>query len=299
MAKHNAVFGTLSGKIGNIVFFRRRGRQVERVLVPSPTDPRTLKQGVVRARFANNKNLWRLLLPYVGVAWRHVSRYGYGGNAFYKHNISNMPTCSLDMSRDGNALPNLGPVTYGGLQLPYTLSLLSYSSRQYLTNILVPRTGNDAVSSFSAHVLENNVSLLEGDIIHLLGISCNADAAQLSPSTTNAFATQIYHTAIKLDKSDYTSMSLLLRNFSLGYGSIVEDLSPIVFTLNLSPPAADYDSDRVLCAMAMFIERPSRPPRSRFTRCSWVLDADSYNSLEAACASGNVANSFGITFTSI
>lgn len=299
MAKHNIVFGTLSGKIGNIVFFRRKGRQVERALVPSPSDPKTIAQGVVRARFANNKNLWKLLLPYVGNAWKGVSRYGYGGNAFYKFNISNMPTCSLAMSRDGNALPNLGPVTYGGLELPYTLKLQSISTFTYATNIMVPRVSANTVGRLASFIKDNNEYIQEGDIIHLLGITANADDIQLSPATTNNFATSVIHAALPIETQDSTSLSQLMPNFGITYASVSGELSPLAFNFILPSPAADYDSDRVIAAMAMFIERPSRPQRSRYTRCFWQLSTDNSNSLKAACAKGNVANSFGRTFANI
>lgn len=299
MAKHNIVFGTLSGKIGNIVFFRRKGRQVERALVPSPSDPRTIAQGVVRARFANNKNLWRLLLPFVGSAWKGISRYGYGGNAFYRLNTSNMPTCSLAMSRDGNALPNLGPVTYGGLQLPYTLSLQSLSTFTYATNLMVPRVTPVTVDRLAVFLENNNEYIREGDIIHLLGFTANADEGQLTPSTTNNFATTVVHAAIPIDFNDDTPLSQLMPNFGITYASFEGELSPLAFNFILPSPAADYDADRVIAAMAMYIERPSNPQRSRYTRCFWQLSTDDTNTLKAACAKGNVANAFGRTFTNI
>lgn len=298
MAKHNAVFGTLSGKIGNIVFFRRRGRQVERVLVPYPSDPRTLAQGVIRARFANNKNLWRLLLPHVGNAWRSVSRYGYGGNAFYKHNVGNMPTCSLAMSRDGNCFPNLGALTYGGLQVNIDVQQTSIPTHRYTTSLRAPGTTKTTVGFFASELLDNNPSLAAGDILHILGITYSCEGSQLTPTTSNHMPTVIVGAAIPLDVTDNTLLSSVAPNFRFA-GASSEEIPPIDIFFDWPSPAVNYDNSVVGSALAVFLERPCKPFRSRFTRSFWVMSEDDRLRLRPLCFRGNLADAFGRTFSNV
>lgn len=299
MAKHNIVFGTLSGKIGNVVFFRRKGRQVERALVPAPADPRTLPQGVVRARFANAKNLWRDLLPFVGSAWRGVSRYGYGGNAFSHHNVGNMPTCSLAMSRDGNYFPNLGVVTFGGLSLNVTADLTNYEQHVFTTNLLLPATTKRTIAQMAQELVNENAALRQGDVLHILGIVYSATDAILSPSSSNDFPSAVVGAAIPLNFDDERLLSVVAPNFAFAAKSVSEEVSPLAITFNFPSPADGYAEDQLGYALCIFVERPSAPQSSRYTRSSWVMGSDDRIRLRAACAAGNVSNSFGRTFTNI
>ena len=299
MAKHNIVFGTLSGKIGNIVFFRRRGRQVERALVPSPADPRTDKQCVVRAQFANCKNLWRALLPYVGEAWRGVSRYGSAGNAFAHHNARRIPTASLQMSRAGNYFPNLGVVTYGGLPIDIDVYKAVSSNQTYNTSMMVAGTLQLSVGTLAASLLDHNRFLRDGDILHFLGITYSAENTPLSPSGTNAFASVITHAEIPLDISDNRTLQEVAPNFVHVAPSQLVSSGPFAFQFVWPSPAADYDSSLVGSAVAVFVERPSNPHRSRYSRASWSMGNDDYSRLQALTRYGNISVQFGNTFKQV
>lgn len=299
MAKHNIVFGTLSGKIGNIVFFRRRGRQVERALVPSPADPRTDKQCVVRAQFANYKNLWRALLPYVGDAWRGVSRYGGAGNAFAHHNARRIPTASLQMSRGGNFFPNLGVVTFGGLPIDVDVYKVSGDTQVYNTNILAAGTIQLTVLSLSQSLLSLNSALREGDILHFLGVTYSAEGAPLSPSGSNAFVSVISHAEIPLDIGDSRVLSEIAPNFIQVAPLQVVSSAPFSFRFVWPSPAADYDDSVVGSAVAVFVERPTNPLRSRYSRASWAMGNDDYARLQALTRYGSASISFGSTFKNV
>lgn len=299
MAKHNIVFGTLSGKIGNIVFFRRRGRQVERALVPSPADPRTDKQCVVRAQFANYKNLWRALLPYVGDAWRGVSRYGGAGNAFAHHNARRIPTASLQMSRGGNFFPNLGVVTYGGLPIDIDVCKVPGNTQSYNTNLMVAGTIQLSVGTLASSLLSLNDALRQGDVLHFLGVTYSAEGAPLSPSGSNAFVSVISHAAIPLDPSDNRVLSEVAPNFVQVTPSQVVTSTPFVFRFVWPSPAADYDDSVVGSAVAVFVERPTNPLRSRYSRASWSMGNDDYARLQALTRYGSASISFGSTFMQV
>lgn len=299
MAKHNIVFGTLSGKIGNIVFFRRRGRQVERALVPSPANPRTDKQCVVRAQFANYKNLWRALLPYVGDAWRGVSRYGGAGNAFAHHNARRIPTASLQMSRGGNFFPNLGVVTYGGLPIDIDVYKLPANTQTYNTNLMIAGTLQLSVGALASSLLNLNNSLRHGDVLHFLGVTYSAEGAPLSPSGSNAFVSVISHAAIPLDPSDNRVLSEVAPNFVQVAPSQVVTSTPFVFRFVWPSPAADYDASVVGSAVAVFVERPTNALRSRYSRASWAMGNDDYARLQALTRYGSASVSFGSTFKQV
>lgn len=92
MAKGNLFLGTSTGKVGDIVTYRKHGTQITRAYNPSPSNPRTDKQMLRRVRwaslqpaYASNKNLITQTFTNL-VGNTSAQRQFYKAN-FYKTNL--------------------------------------------------------------------------------------------------------------------------------------------------------------------------------------------------------------------
>lgn len=306
MTKRNLTLGSASGKLGSVVYFRRRGQQIARLLVSSPRDPRTLAQCRQRAKFANYVNAWRYIKPYVGESWRGSSRYGSSENAFYHHNRTLMPAISKTMSRYGYAYPPLGIVTYGSLQVGISMSPLavqrpapdtglSDASIPLRNTSSVPQTTTQLAGAFVAE----DVGITPTDIIHILAwcypiSQMSSTAAAVGESA----APLVYHVAVS---ASMTSISLstaapwlllTIGNDTRGRRALgVEVMSSYL----PNEPAYGY-VDRVF---TMWVERPSNPQYSRFSRASFVSSEDVLSTLRDLSGDTELANTMALTYQTI
>ena len=306
MTKRNLTLGNASGKLGDVVYMRRRGQQVERILVPSPRDPKSQRQGVARAHFANYVNLWRLLSPYMGVTWRGVSRYGTAANAFFKMNVGRIPAISKSMSRDGYAFPNLGLVTYGTMPISwrYESAIASVETAPagraqalaWLGNVLGGAVAK--WSDVSEALLKANQGLREGDVVHFLMMAyiLDPDEPIYLPSGAQP---RIVHYSAPIDTSDER---------------LVEDIFPLL-QFSLLPAVANYqqmavsgsnsfyrtltDSEFYFVSLASWVERSTAVGFTRYTRSSFVFGADDGDLLRGSAGYSPISIQYGDTFRNV
>lgn len=306
MTKRNLTLGNASGKLGSVVYMRRRGQQVARVLIPSPRDPKSQRQGVARAHFANYVNLWRLLSPYIGVTWRGVSRYGTAANAFYKMNVGRMPAISKSMSRDGYAFPNLGLVTYGTLSASwrYEHAVAQVATAPNERANALAWLGNVQGSSVSkwgdvsAALIKANPGLQEGDVVHFLMMAYILDPDEPIYLPSGAQPRLVHYSAV-LDLSDE---------------EFVEDALPLL-QFSLLPAVANYqqmavsgsssfyntltDSEFYFVTLASWVERPRSAGFSRYTRSSFVFGFDDDDLLRGSAGYSPISIQYGNTFRNV
>lgn len=303
MARRNLSLGTAAGRIGDHVYFRRRGQQVIRVRVPAPIDRRSQRQGVVRAIFANGKNLWSLLRPFVEPSWRGYSRFGTAGNAFAHANRGQMPTASLIMSRDGYAYPSTGLVTNGSLPISwqYKTELLQAidGSQTYVPSMLfLGNAGNSDVETWgdlSGAIISASKGAREGDILHFLLYVYSYDD-EWSPAGALSQVPSVVHYSRVLDRNDegYVADMFPLLRFDT---KLVEvpyyQLYIQVSGLDIVYEPSDYN---VGWALASYIERPSLSSKAAFTKSKFVMPSDLRNFINASSVYGNVSRQYGDTF---
>lgn len=306
MTKRNLTLGNASGKLGSVVYMRRRGQQIARILVPAPKDPKSQRQGVTRAHFANYVNLWRLLSPYIGVTWRGVSRYGTAANAFFKMNVGRMPAISKSMSRDGYAYPNLGLVTYGNLPVSWryasaTASVATAPNERATAIAWLGNALDASVSSWgqiSTALIKANEGLREGDIVHFLVFAFIQDLDDPTYVPVGAQPRLVYYSA-PLDEND---------------DALVEDKFPLLQFSKL-PAVSNYqqlavsgsssfyntltESEFYYVSLASWVERPNAVGSSRFTRSSFVFDRDTEDVLRGSSGYSYISIEYGDTFRSI
>ena len=85
----NAAFRTLSGRVGDAVFYTRYGRQYVRPYV-KPSNPDTPAQRVRRSSFRNAVHAWQALGEEERLLWKNIGRKRHlsGYNAFISHAMS-------------------------------------------------------------------------------------------------------------------------------------------------------------------------------------------------------------------
>ncbi len=73
-AKPNILINSISGKIGNVVFYMNRGRQCARLYV-IPRNPDTESQRAVRRSFGDAVRSWQVMLPDEKYSYNRKARY--------------------------------------------------------------------------------------------------------------------------------------------------------------------------------------------------------------------------------
>lgn len=306
MTKRNLTLGTASGKLGSVVYFRRRGQQIARVLVSSVNDRRSIAQCRQRARFANSVAIWRALRPYVGVSWRGVSRYGSPENAFYHHNRGLMPTCSRNMSRAGSSFPCLGIITYGSLpvDVPFAARQVTgtglYKGLMSFSILLPAPMGKPADAAVLFNIIQSaSQGIEDSDIVHIMAMAYGAADSLLDvlPSAEQ-YAPRVYHVAISKSMAGITlteaapwlrcePATTQLNEVALGF-DIMPDWLPD------EPDAGFVDN-----VMTMFVERPHNPPYARFSRSRFLGDNTVVSLLYSLCKDTPYSDLFAETFRSV
>lgn len=307
MTKRNLSLGTASGKLGSVVYFRRRGQQIARVLVSQVNDKRTISQCYVRGRFANYVNLWRILRPFVEESWRGVSRYGSPENAFYKHNRGLIPICSAQMSREGFAFPNFGLVTYGSLPISLNLeyALLppvgggSNKIAAWITN--VETAGSlTTIADLSSALVSANTNMQVGDVLHIIAYMYSFDPVDFALSATLDAPPDVISYSIRLSDTDSRVLSEVMPSldWKVGvdeYGRHLIGAWPID---GFFPPIEAYAQRG--CFFTMFVERRSNPRYSRFSRSRFVMQsAERFYLYPMATSSGGIGRNFAATWQNI
>lgn len=307
MTKRNLTLGTASGRLGSVVYFRRRGQQIARVLVSQVNDKKTIDQCYVRGRFANYVNLWRLLRPYVENSWRGVSRYGSPENAFYRHNRGLIPVCSVRMSREGYAFPNFGLVTYGSLPVSLNLVYALYppaiggpnQAAAWLTNVESSGSLLTLADLWGA-LLSSGAGIQTGDVLHILAYTYSFDAVNFAPSIALAEPPDVIHYSTRIDSSSVGTLANAMPaiDWKVGVDDSGRRLVGAWLKSEFFPDVSD--SEQRGCFFTMFVERPNNPRYSRFSRSRFVMgEVERFYLYPMAVGSGNVGRAFAATWQNV
>lgn len=305
MARRNLSLGTAAGRIGDHVYFRRRGQQIIRVRVPAPLDPRSVMQGVVRARFANSTNLWRVLRPVVGDSWSAARRYGSQGNAWARHNRGQMPTISAAEAKFGSCYPALGLVTYGSLVTSLTYKFASEGSLEdetYRSGVTLgyrlPSIEGVTVGDFSRSVIAADGFLRDGDELHFCVLTYEMKIPQPSPINSPSLVPSFRENVVVLDSASTASIASVLPLFSLSLVTGDDGYDTATLLTSVAEIDSDVDSSRVWQAFNVFAARPTNPQYSRYSRSSLVMSREQRLSITPLLTYGINSIAFGNTFIS-
>lgn len=303
MTKRNLTLGSASGKLGSVVYMRRRGQQIARLLVPAPHDPRTDLQCWQRAQFADYVASWRAVRPYVEDTWGGVSRYGSRENAYSRHNRGLFPAIPAYYSRAGQWFPPMGLVTYGALPISFSYRYGEFSPISgtqavegcYFMSCLNQRAPTTIEGLFSK-LVASGTGVREGDIMHVLFYNWYT-----TWEFDNYFAEQetspsVVHRSVRLSASDNTSIDQALEGFGFYTGLAPGGQTCFCIRQDTSFFPYELGDAWIKTAWCIWFERPSNPRHSRYTRSRWALDSTLASYLEQLQAGTrdytNIINSY-------
>lgn len=306
MARRNLSLGTAAGKIGDHVYFRRRGQQIIRVRVPAPHDPRSARQGVVRARFANSTNLWRVLSPVVGGSWSAARRYGSQGNAWARHNRGQMPTISAAESKFGSCYPALGLITYGSLVTTLTYKFAeegSFEGGTYRSGVTLgyklPEVEGFTIGDFSRSVIAADGFLQDGDELHFCVLTYEMAVPEPRPISNPSLVPSFRENVVVLDSTSTELLSSVLPLFSLSLVAGDDGLYSATFLTSVADIDPDVDDYNICQAFGVFAVRPSNPLYSRYNRSSLVMSFNQRVAVEILLYYNSQSRAFGDTFRNV
>lgn len=172
MAKGNALMGTLSGKLGDLVFFRRKGEQVSRAYLKKVPNPNTRAQVRQRSSLTNIIRLYQASPSFFASAFQNKKVGQSDYNALVSLNLRSDVQIFLpkDMADNGGGVVAPYIITSGSLQ-PI---IVSGQGVDTITNIAVGTdfeiTEGTTVAQLSAAILNNNTFIEAGDQLSYLSI---------------------------------------------------------------------------------------------------------------------------------
>lgn len=172
MAKGNALMGTLSGKLGDLVFFRRKGEQVSRAYVKKVPNPNTRAQVKQRSSLTNIIRLYQSSPSFFASAFQNKKVGQSDYNALVSLNLRSDFQVFLpkEMADNGGGVVAPYIITSGSLQ-PV---IVSGQGVDAVTNIAVGSsfsvTEDTTVAQLSAAILNNNTFIQAGDQLSYLSI---------------------------------------------------------------------------------------------------------------------------------
>lgn len=116
MAQGNALLGQLNGRLGDVVFSRKRGKQQARAYVQNPTNPQTRSQRGQRVKFGTCAAFYRSAVRNL---FKFAFEYKKPGesdyNAFLRYNLNNMAVQTRHAYDMGLPCPSDWLLSFGSL----------------------------------------------------------------------------------------------------------------------------------------------------------------------------------------
>lgn len=172
MAKGNIAFGMLKGRIGDVVFSRKRGIQQSRAYVQSPANPQTLSQRGQRVKFGTASAFYRSAVKSL---FKFAFEYKLPGesdyNAYIRYNLPDMACNTKSAYSRGLPCVSDWMLSNGTLR----------SAQVYYRNVarldkvvLIAKEGETALSEWSVGQLSLHLAdtydLHDGDICTVVSI---------------------------------------------------------------------------------------------------------------------------------
>lgn len=232
------LLGYARGSVGDVTFFRSKGAQKARARNRKPANPKTEKQVIQRAYFADavrffkqcNSNFFKFAYED-----RKVNESDY--NAFMRHNVKRAELIGYNANRAiGYPALGLWEVSAGTLHgAMYDPSATPEVAFSYDLGASKPAEALATVGALSSHLIENAPNIWRaGDIVTILTYECvpgDAHIPDVNPAIN--FDLQVRPFQFILDTADTTSLRYI--NGSNGWGLYVNTSASDGFWLDVSP----------------------------------------------------------------
>lgn len=164
------LMGTVRGKLGDAVFFRRQGEQQQRAYIRRVNDAQTRAQYEQRSQLANLVAFYRNVSALLDHSFTNRPSNQSSYNAFVSHNLNKVKVY-LDKPAAGAGACVVAPYVVSAGSLPSIV--VTGTGVTAVTNIKVGALtdlGAVSVADFTKAVLANNASIQEGDQLTYLSI---------------------------------------------------------------------------------------------------------------------------------
>lgn len=185
MARGNRLLGTLRGKLGDTVYYRSRGYQIERPRVV-PKNPRSRAQMGQRVKIANVSAVYRALKPILSRSFAVRGQHESSFNAFSRAAMDLSPYMTKTMVAKCLALPMPVQLSRGGLG---TYEYTEFQGENGLTFVRLPIFSDGPVPTvalWSQRFIAENPQFQEGDTIVMCMIQFVENTVVSEPDAYNA-----------------------------------------------------------------------------------------------------------------
>lgn len=178
MSKGNMLLGYARGKVGSLVFSRRKGEQVTRARNTHPANPRTPAQIQQRMKMYAPVKLYKSSIASQFVyAFEDQRANETAFNAFMRHNIANAPWVSKNLASANAPIPFPAELSAGSTpsvtaNVQDVFKEKGQPATTWGVGVVFPANTIDAgtVAEFSTGMLNKYPSLREGDLITFVAV---------------------------------------------------------------------------------------------------------------------------------
>lgn len=170
MSKGSMLMGTVRGKLGDAVFYRRQGEQQQRAYIRRVNDAQTRAQYEQRSQLANLVAFYRNVATLLDHSFTNRPGNQSSYNAFVSHNLNKVKVY-LDKPAAGAGACVVAPYIVSAGSLPPIV--VTGTGVTSVTNISVGTLDNlqdVSVADFTKALLANNASIREGDQLTYLSL---------------------------------------------------------------------------------------------------------------------------------
>lgn len=166
MSKGNMLLGYARGKVGSLVFLRRKNEQITRSYNSKPANPNTMAQSAQRVQLANLVSFYRAVKALLGHSFTDAKPNQSSYNAFVAANLNSIRVY----------LPKEAAHAHAAVVAPYVVS------SGILPSIQVQGVGANAVTNIAVGDIESTDDLTIGEFTRALVDNNNniAEGMQLS-----------------------------------------------------------------------------------------------------------------------
>lgn len=263
MSKGNMLLGYARGKVGSLVFTRRKGEQVTRAYNARPNNPKSPKQILQRMKIYAPTALYRLFAPkFFKYAFDDQKANETDYNAYMRKNIANSPWVTRDLASQYAVLPFPARLSDGSLM----------SVQQFYGNFNDTAAGdvdswgvgfnfgamstidNGDVAEFTRNVKRLYPSLVDGDMITFVIVEGEGLSVENGQVIYDGVSAPVFkYTQVVLSETNEG----LLDNVGLTVGRPKGETTGNPSFVVLKGGAGDFESNTTWRAVATILTRKS------------------------------------------
>ena len=259
MSKGNMLLGYARGKVGSLVFTRRKGEQVTRAYNARPNNPKSPKQILQRMKIYAPTALYRLFAPYFfkfAFDDQKVNETDY--NVYMRKNIANSPWVDKNLATQYAVLPFPARLSDGALQSVQQF----YGSFKTSGGANVWGVGfnfgenstidNATVAEFTRNIKNLYPGLVDGDMITFVIVEGEGLSVENGKVLYDGIsAPQFRYAQVVLSESDDTALDVL--GLTVGWSEVGANPDMVV----MQGGTSTFESDTVWRGVATILTRKS------------------------------------------